>query len=87
MSDDDYGSNFSTRRVSLDEMNQLKDMLNQSTTELKIEVTSDVLARIDSLLPKMEVQDGSPESLQFAMAVRQIFMAGLYSLERELGDE
>jgi len=85
--DDEYGTPDSTRRVSRDEMNALKDMLNTSTAELTIEVTPDVLARIDALMPKMEVEDGSSSALQFAMAVRQIFMAGLYTLERELGDE
>lgn len=74
----------STRRVSPDEMDQLKELLDQNTVELSIEVTPDVLARIDSLLPKLDVEDGSSAELRFAMSVRQIFMTGLYTLEREL---
>lgn len=77
----------STRRVTADEMDQLKELLDENTTELTIEVSADVLARIDTLLSKMGVEDGSSGELQFAMGLRQVFMAGLYTLEREFLDE
>lgn len=82
--DDDL---MSTQRVSASQMNQLQELLHtNATTEVPIEIARDVMERVDALIPKMDLEDGSPEPLQRAMAVRQIFMTGLYAMESELGD-
>lgn len=80
---------FSTRRVSAAEMSQLHELLEQASQirEVSIDVTPETSARVLSLIPKMDLEDGSSSELLFAMAVRQIFMAGLYQLESELEDE
>jgi hypothetical protein len=69
-------------------MDQLKELLEtKTTTEIPIELADDVLARVDALIPKMDLEDGSPLPLQRAMAVRQIFMTGLYAMESELSEQ
>ncbi len=86
ISAEEYDSD-STRRVSSTEMNHIRELLDQQTVELTVEVTPAVMARIDALLPRLEVEDGSSPELHFAMSIRQIFMTGLYTLEHEFGDE
>lgn len=77
----------STKRISLDELQELQHLLdNEESSELTIPVSADDLARIDALIPKMRENTPESDELQFAMAVRQIFMAGLYALETELDD-
>lgn len=80
MNDDDV---FSTRRITADELSQLHKALEARTVELGISVTPDVLERIERLLPKMQEDATESDELRRAMALRQIFMTGLYALESE----
>ncbi|MEZ4461666.1 MAG: hypothetical protein R3E66_18470 [bacterium] len=74
---------FSTRRISADELVQLHKALQTGTVDLSVSVTPDVLERIERLLPKIREGDEETPELQRAMALRQIFMTGLYALESE----
>lgn len=68
-----------TLRLSLTEIEHLQRQIDDGGPELTIRVTPDVVARVDALVPKM----GSDGDINFNMALRQIFMAGLYALEGE----
>ena len=68
-----------TLKLSLTEIEELQRQIDDGGPEIVVRVTPEVLARVDALVPKM----GDGGDINFNMALRQIFMAGLYSLERE----
>lgn len=80
MSEDD--PNLSTRRVSKDEMNQLHEMLSEAreAVDVTLELEHGLRQRVAALLPDLELEQ-SPEEMQFPVAVRRIFLAGLEHLE------
>lgn len=80
MGEDDL---MSTRRISAIEMGEIQKALESGVAELTITVTSDVLERIEALVPKMQDTNIQSSELRRAMALRQILMAGLYTLESE----
>jgi len=78
---DDDDDVFSTRRITADQMDQLHRELESRTVDLNISVGGDVLDRIERLLLKISDATEENQDLRRAMAMRQIFMAGLYALE------
>lgn len=80
MGEDDL---MSTRRISAIEMGEIQKALESGVAELTITVTPDVLERIEALVPKMQDTNIQSSELRRAMALRQILMAGLYTLESE----
>jgi len=80
MAEDDL---MSTRRISAVEMGEIQKALETGVAELTITVTPDVLERIEALVPKMQDTNIQSSELRRAMALRQILMAGLYTLESE----
>jgi len=81
---DDDDDVFSTRRITADQMDQLHRELESRTVDLNISVGGDVLDRIERLLLKCTDATEENQDLRRAMAMRQIFMAGLYALESEV---
>jgi hypothetical protein len=81
---DDDDDVFSTRRITADQMDQLHKALETRTADLSISVGGDVLDRIEKLLPMITDAKEANQDLRRAMAMRQIFMAGLYALESEV---
>ncbi len=81
---DDDDDVFSTRRITADQMDQLHRELESRTVDLNISVGGDVLDRIERLLPMITDATEENQDLRRAMAMRQIFMAGLYALESEV---
>lgn len=81
---DDDDDVFSTRRITADQMDQLHKALETRTVDLSISVGGDVLDRIEKLLPMITDSAEQNQDLRRAMAMRQIFMAGLYALESEV---
>lgn len=81
---DDDDDVFSTRRITADQMDQLHKALETRTVDLSISVGGDVLDRIERLLPMITDATEENQDLRRAMAMRQIFMAGLYALESEV---
>lgn len=81
MSDD----NFSTRKVSASEMDQLKVLLDkvESLRDVRIDVTADVYARVEAVMSLCAVDSGSEET-RFIAAVNEIFLAGLAGYEARL---
>lgn len=77
----------STRRMSPDEMERVQAALDGTgVEELTVTVTADVLPRISALLTLLETGESGSDELEYAMALRQIFMTGLYTLESELAE-
>jgi len=81
---DDDDDVFSTRRITADQMDQLHKALESRSVDLSISVGGDVLDRIERLLPMITDASEANQELRRAMAMRQIFMAGLYALESEV---
>lgn len=80
MAEDDL---MSTRRISALEMGEIQKALESGVIELAITVTPEVLQRIEILVPKMQDSSIQSAELRRGMALRQILMAGLYTLESE----
>ncbi|QED26992.1 hypothetical protein FRD01_07000 [Microvenator marinus] len=80
MAEDDL---MSTRRISALEMGEIQKALESGVVELAITVTPEVLQRIEILVPKMQDSSIQSAELRRGMALRQILMAGLYTLESE----
>lgn len=74
---------MSTRRMSAVEMGEIQKALDEGVLELAITVTPDVIQRVEALVPKIHDQAIQSPEMRRAMALRQIFMAGLYTLESE----
>lgn len=81
MSDDE--DVFSTRRITADEMAKIQQALESRVVDYQLSVTADVAERFERLLRKMEEGSEENDELKRAMAIRQVFMAGLYALESE----
>ena len=81
MKDDDV---WSTRRMSVDQMAELKQELDKSREhkEIVITVTKEVCERIEKLLPEI-MSGASKKDLEFTAAIRRIFMTGLDALETD----
>ncbi len=74
---------MSTRRMSAVEMGEIQKALEVGVIELAITVTPDVIQRVEALMPKIHDQAIQSPEMRRAMALRQIFMAGLYALESD----
>lgn len=73
--------------MSPDEMERVQAALDGTgVEELTVTVTADVLPRISALLNLLETGESGSDELEYAMALRQIFMTGLYTLESELAE-
>ena len=80
MSEDDLKS---TRRISAAEMGEIQKVLEPGVLELTITVTPDVMERVEALIPTIHDPAIQSPELRRALALRQIFMAGLYTLETD----
>ena len=79
----DNSSLHQTMKISISELKELQEQLEEEGgPEITIRVTPEILGRVDALVEMMS-DDGD---INFQAALRQVFMAGLYTLESEFKD-